>query len=89
VFWEPVTGSSGVFRPVSRAWLLCAAVVGVQLAQVVSGGGQEPFAAAGLKAAAGQRGHLHAGLDLSEHWLDGLGAELVAGAAPVMAQPPE
>jgi len=37
---EPVTGSSGVFRPVSRAWLLCAAVVGVQLAQVVSGGGQ-------------------------------------------------
>src|SRR5262249_46613705 len=50
-----------------RGPVLCAAAVGVQLAQVVGGGGEQPFAAAGAEAAAGHRGHLLAGLELPEH----------------------
>ena len=69
--------------------VLCAAAVGVQLAQVVGGGGEQPFAAAGAEAAPGHDGHLLAGFDLPEHWFNGLGAELVAGAAAVVAHPPD
>lgn len=36
----PVTGSPGAFWLIGQVWLLGAAVVGVQLAQIVSGGGQ-------------------------------------------------
>jgi hypothetical protein len=40
------------------------------------------------KPAAGHGGYLLAGLDLAEHRFDGLGAELVTGAATVVAHPP-
>jgi hypothetical protein len=64
---------------------LCAEAVGVQLAQVVRGGGEQPFAVASVEAAARHCSDLLAGFDLAEHRFDGLGAELVVGAAAVVA----
>jgi len=78
-----------------KSWLagwacerLALRAVPVELAQVVRGAGEEPFAFARGKAAAGHRGHFLAGLELPEHRFHGAGPHPVVLPAAGMLQAP-
>jgi hypothetical protein len=62
--------------------------VPVQLAQVVRGAGEQPFAFACGQAAAGHHGQFLAGLELPEDRFHGAGPQLVVLPAAVMSQAP-